>query len=595
MGDKAFVYFEDQVAGSKRLYENPLEIIEAWSVDEVRPALKRMAAYQASGQYLAGYFSYELGLLFEDRLRALIPKTRAESPNTPLLQFGVFEKYAHKGLPKAQDGHVADLKPLWTLTQYQKRFAQVMGLIEAGDVYQVNLTFPLRGTYSGDGAGIYQRLKSAQPVKYGGVISLGGAEIVSLSPELFFELEGDNITMRPMKGTSRRGATPKQDKALAKALQMDAKNRAENLMIVDLLRNDLSRIAVRGSVKVSDLYRLETYPSLHTMTSGIKARLDTVDFEDILLALFPCGSVTGAPKIRAQEIIGKLETAPRGAYCGAVGLIDPAPKNSQDNENGFMRFNVGIRTLVLHGNGTCTYGVGSGVVADSQPRAEYEECLLKSAFLQDGFGLIETFGWHQDTGFMWLDLHLRRLQKSADELGFSFSANNVTQALGTIILDISGPHKIRLELRKNGRIDVGANPLRISEPDAIWPVSLSKNPLSSTNTLLSHKTTRRDFVESELARLKAKTGCKEVLFFNERGELCEGSYTNVFVEKDGQIFTPSLSCGLLPGILREVMLANGQAVERVLYRADLLEAGAVYIGNSVRGLMKAELTNTARQ
>ena len=520
MTDKAFVYFEDQEAGSKRLYENPLEIIEAWSADDVAPALKRMGACQASGRYLAGYFAYELGYLFEDTLRALLPNT----PGTPLLQFGVFEKFSDGGLPDGQDGHITDLKPAWSLAQYQKRFTQVMNLIEAGDVYQVNLTFPLYGQYAGGGAAVYQALKSAQPVKYGGVISLGGDEIVSLSPELFFALKGEKVTMRPMKGTTGRGPTPKQDKALAKALQQDAKNRAENLMIVDLLRNDLSRIAVRGSVKVSDLYRLETYPSLHTMTSGIEARLEDVEFEDILRALFPCGSVTGAPKIRAQEIIRELEGTPRGAYCGAVGFIDP---------NGDMRFNVGIRTLVLHGDGTCTYGAGSGVVADSNATAEYEECLLKSTFLQDGFGLIETLGWHGDTGFMWLDLHVRRLQKSARQLGFSFGHKDVTQALGTATTHLSGPHKIRLELRKNGRIDVRASPLGISAPDAIWPVTMSKKNLSSSDKLLAHKTTRRDFIESELLRLKTKTGCHEILFFNERGELCEGSYTNVFVKKGG--------------------------------------------------------------
>ncbi len=586
MTDKAFVYFEDQAVGAQRLYENPLEIIEAWSADEVTPALKRMAAYQRGGKYLAGYFAYELGLLFEDTLRPLLPKNLAENSTGPLLQFGVFDKFSNVDLPNNQDGHINGLKPAWSLAQYQKRFAQVMDLIEAGDVYQVNLPFPLRGTYCGGGASIYQKLKSAQPVKYGGVISLGGAEIVSLSPELFFELEGGKITMRPMKGTSRRGLTPKRDTALAKALQMDAKNRAENLMIVDLLRNDLSRIAVRGSVKVSDLYRLETYPSLHTMTSGIEAQLADISLGQILQALFPCGSVTGAPKIRATEIIRALEASPRGAYCGAVGLIDP---------NGDMRFNVGIRTLVLHEGGTCTYGVGSGVVADSDANAEYEECLLKAAFLQDGFGLIETFGWHEDTGFMWLDLHLGRLQRSAEELGFSFGEKDIAQALEAATANLSGPHKIRMQLNRNGQFDVQTSPLSISAPGAIMPVSLSQNTLSSSDKLLAHKTTRRQFIESELARLQTETGCKEVLFFNERGELCEGSYTNVFVEKGGKTFTPPLPCGLLPGIMREVMLANGEVVERVLYIDDLLDADAIYVGNSVRGLMKAGLTDTAKQ
>ncbi len=582
MGDKAFVYFEDQTAGRRRLYKNPLEIIEAWSAADMAPALKRMTACQTNGQYLAGYFAYELGYVFEDRLQALLPETRTG----PLLQFGVFETFSDADLPKTQNGYMADLEPAWTLPQYKKRFGKIMDLIEAGDVYQVNLTFPLGGRYSGDGAGIYHALKSAQPVQYGGVISLGHNEIVSLSPELFFTLADEKILMRPMKGTARRGHTRKQDKALAKALQLDAKNRAENLMIVDLLRNDLSRIAVRGSVKLSDLYRLETYPTLHTMTSGIEARIDNVALEDILRALFPCGSITGAPKIRAQEIIRELEQAPRGAYCGAVGLIDP---------DGSMRFNVGIRTLVLHDDGTCTYGVGSGVVADSKARAEYDECLLKAAFLENGFGLVETFGWHESTGLMWLDLHLERLQKSADRLGFVHVRQNIVQALKTAVTGLSGPHKIRLELSRNGQIDVQSRPLDICAPNALWPVTLGKNPLSSSDKLLAHKTTRRGFVESELARLQSETGCREVLFFNERDELCEGSYTNVFIEKGGHMFTPPLSCGLLPGILRQVMLANGQAVERILHINDVLEADAFYMGNSVRGLIKGALTGSARR
>ena len=460
-----------------------------------------------------------------------------------------------------------------------------MAYIRAGDVYQINLTFPLRGTYQGSAAALYQQLKSKQPVRYGGVISLGGDDIVTLSPELFFEKDGGAISMRPMKGTIERGSNMKEDAAFAEVLQQDEKNRAENLMIVDLLRNDLSRIAKPGSVKVDDLFSIETYPTLHTMTSGIKARLDDVGFTEILRALFPCGSVTGAPKIRAMEIIDELEDGPRGAYCGALGLIDP---------DGFMRFNVGIRTLTLGADGSCEYRVGSGVVADSNGADEYKECLLKASFLQDDFKLIETFGWHQQTGFMYLDLHLKRLEASARALGFMCDLAQVKKMLTKAVADLSGPQKVRLTLARDGDIEVKSAALKFTEPRQAWPVSLSKNALNSENQYLVHKTTKRGFIEAELARLSTLTGCKEVLFFNESGELCEGSYTNVFIIKDGQIITPSLSSGLLPGVLRQAFLETGEAKESVLKIDDLLAADQVYIGNSVRGLIWAELVSNER-
>jgi len=583
-----YVFLEDQLADRRRLYQNPCEVITAYTREEVADALRRMETCQAQGQYLAGYFAYEMGYLFEAKLRPLLSK----QSKSPLLQFGVFENYSTAELPAASAGEVSDFKPLWSQKVYKKHFAKVMAWIEAGDVYQVNLTFPMHGTYSGDASGVYANLKSAQPVSYGGVISLGGSDIVTLSPELFFALDGETISMRPMKGTVRRGKTDAEDEALAKALQSDVKNRAENLMIVDLLRNDLSRIAKAGSVKVTDLYTLETYPSLHTMTSGIEAHIQDIPFAHILQALFPCGSVTGAPKIRAQEIIHELEATPRGAYCGAIGLIDPPREN---NNGGFSRFNVGIRTLELQRDGRCHYAVGSGVVADSDADNEYAECLLKAAFLQTEFGLIETFGWHEQTGFMWLDLHIDRLKKSAAQFGFAFCETDIVQALNAAVETQSGPQKIRLELSKDGRTKIEASALPIPNPSVIIPITLSKNPLSSADNLLTHKTTRRGFIEADLSRLNAQTGCSEVLFFNESGELCEGSYTNVFIRKDGRMLTPPVSCGLLPGVLRRALMESGMVHEHILTLDDVRNADELYIGNSVRGLMRVRLTSAERQ
>ena len=577
-----YVFLEDQLAGRRRLYQSPREIITAHTPGEVAAALARMEICRAQGQYLAGHLAYELGYVFEDKLRPLMP----ENMDTPLLQFGVFDGFTDAGLPAQAGGQINGLEPDWDYAAYKNCFDKVMAWIRAGDVYQVNLTFPMHGAYQGDAASIYAKLKSAQPVKYGGVISLGGADIVSLSPELFFEMQGGKISMRPMKGTARRGETEAQDLALAQALQQDTKNRAENLMIVDLLRNDLSRIAAAGSVSVSDLYTIETYPSLHTMTSGIAAEVPDIPFADILQALFPCGSVTGAPKIRAQEIIRELEHSPRGAYCGAMGLIDP---------DGYSRFNVGIRTLSLRRDGSCKYAVGSGVVADSDAQDEYDECLLKAAFLKDGFGLIETLGWHEQTGFMWLDLHMARLEKSASELGFQYSETEVLQALNAAVASLSGAHKIRLELSKDGNFEITVEVLQIANPDIPWDIALSKNPVASSDTLLSYKTTRRHFIDGELRRLKKLTGCDEVLLFNERGELCEGNYTNVFIVKDGRMLTPPIISGLLPGVLRQALIASGQARELVMTIEDVKNADEIYIGNSVRGLIRAKLITSDKR
>ncbi|PHR60181.1 MAG: aminodeoxychorismate synthase, component I [Robiginitomaculum sp.] len=579
-----YVYFEDQLAEAgaarQRLYTQPIEIITANCVDDIAPALAHMQKMHQEGLYLAGYFSYELGHVLEP----VLDKLYQEGSAKPLLKFGVFKDFEHAGLTPTQNVYLGEGKPLWSLAQYQKRFAKVMAYIRAGDVYQINLSFPVYGDYVGDGASVYEHIKARQPVRYGGVISLGGDEIVSLSPELFFETEDRCLRMRPMKGTCARSTDSTIDMQLAKALQQDVKNRAENLMIVDLLRNDMSRLSVAGSVSVTDLFSIETFPTLHTMTSGIESTLeDGVDLVQILKALFPCGSITGAPKIRAQEIIQDLETQSRGAYCGAHGYIDP---------NGDMRFNVGIRTLILQADKCYVYNVGSAVVADSDGAAEYDECLLKSEFLQSPYQLIETFGWDYQIGFMHFDLHLARLCASAKKLGFKYDPICVTQALEDFVVNLDTPHKVRLTLDKNGDVMVSGEALNLLSAHEVWDVALSKNTVNRADPLLMHKTTRRGFLDGERRRLNTLTGCQEVLLFNTEGELCEGSFTNVFVEKKGTLFTPPISAGLLGGILRHVLLANKEAQECQLTYEDVITADALYIGNSVRGLIKVRLLDT---
>ena len=575
-----YVYFEDQLksrAGEdRRLYEHPLDVITADDPGEVAGALDKMRAASAQGYYLAGYFSYELGYCLEPSLQHLLPKDR----KTPLIHFGVFSSFSRGSLP-ASNAIISKPKPVWSARNYKVEFNRVKAYIEAGDIYQANLTFPVIGTVQGSAAGVYQSLKQKQPVEYGGIISLGGPQIISISPELFFQKYGDRVSMRPMKGTAPRHKDTNTDLEIARSLSLDPKNRAENLMIVDLLRNDLSRICRAGSVKVDKLFEIESYPSLHTMTSSLSAQLENeMDLEDILAAMFPCGSVTGAPKIRAMEIINELEPRPRNAYCGAIGLIDP---------NGDMRFNVAIRTMTITKDGAYSYAVGSGVVYDSQAQDEYDECLLKSAIVQQDFELIETLGWHQQTGFMHVDLHLSRLKASAKQLGFICSVDEVTACLHRAVKGKQGPHRVRVRLTRAGDIDCQAFTFKPVAIESQWTLSLSKVRLDEHNPLLAHKTTLRTVYDGEKARLSKLTGCDEAIFLNTKDEVCEGSFTNIYAKIGGTLLTPPLTAGLLPGIGRQVLLSTGEASEQILTVKDILEADDLFVGNSLRGLIPAKL------
>ncbi|HEY8138065.1 MAG TPA: aminodeoxychorismate synthase component I [Methylocystis sp.] len=378
---RPYVLFEDgQAAGQVQLFEAPEELIVAREPGEAREAFARMEAASKRGLYLAGYASYELGYALEPKFSTqTTPRSR-----TPLLLFGAFRAPRVCTLaPADMAAPRIALTPAWSESEYAERFRACRDYIFAGDVYQINLTFPLYGRFEGEPLALYRALRKRQPVAYGGVVALGGETIVSLSPEVFFESHsllsatgapmGRAIRARPMKGTAQRGFMPPEDMARAKYLVEDEKSRAENLMIVDLLRNDLSRLAEVGSVKVTDLFTVQTYPTLHQMTSGIEAKLrENVTLAELFSGLFPCGSVTGAPKIRAMEIIRDLECAARGVYCGSLGVISP---------DGDMRFNVAIRTLTIFPDHELICNVGSAIVADSTAREEYGECLIKARFL----------------------------------------------------------------------------------------------------------------------------------------------------------------------------------------------------------------------
>ncbi len=571
-----YILLDDQITHRLRYYTDPVDLVVAREANEVEAAFAQLIAYHEQGYYLAGYLSYELGFALEPKLAPLMPENR----ESPLLQFGVFKSVSND----APADHLytsqrldLNLKPEWTQADYSARFNRVMDYIRGGDVYQINLTFPMHGIYDGPAQTLYAAFRHRQKGRYGGIISLGeGPEIISLSPELFFRKEGREMSMRPMKGTRPRALNQADDTRIAEDMRTEAKSQAENLMIVDLLRNDLSRISEPGSVQVPELFALETYPTLHQMTSRVTSRLKAgADFADIFKSLFPCGSVTGAPKIRAMEIIDELEDAPRGAYCGSLGYIDPG---------GEACFNVGIRTLVLDG-GKLRYSVGSGLVLDSGAADEYAECLLKADVVrpQERY-LIETLHWDTAIGFARLPRHKKRMQKAAKTLGYKFSSKRFDLTLQKV--SAMTAQRVRLSLSKNGNFTLQHSDY-VEATDL--KLSLSKHPLTPDVQMTGHKISARQFYDGERGRVNTHTGADEVLFLNANHELCEGSYTSLFLEKDGQLLTPALSSGILPGILREEFVETGKAKEAILTLNDLLCADKIYLGNSLRGLVPATL------
>ena len=576
--------------GEALLFEAPLDLAVAWHAGDVEPALQKLERAWSEGLYAAGFACYELGYLLDPKLASLIPQKR----KMPLLWFGIYQAPRQFDRKRLTEWLAAKASPDYafvpkgvamTRAAYSKQFAEVQRLIAAGDIYQLNLTFKGRFKLGGSPLALFADLRRKQKVAYGAVISADDFTILSLSPELFLEIENGQMSTRPMKGTAGRGRTLAEDSAIRDGLAADPKSQAENLMIVDLMRNDLGRLAEPGSVNVSDLFTVETYPTLHQMTSGVTARLrDNANLKTILRGLFPPGSVTGAPKIRAVELIRALEDEPRGVYTGAIGLLAPG---------GRARFNVAIRTLTLSADGEGEIGIGSGLVHESKADAEYDECLLKMRFLTDpmtftDFQLIETLRFAPGSGYDYFDEHIERLTQSAAYFGFLWEREAVVTSLENKAMSLGGPHRVRLLLAENGSIEISAFPMTAPAPGAVQRFMFSDKIMESSNVFLYHKTTNRQIYDEDFARLTEAHSCDEVLYVNERGELTEGSRTNIFIERNGILLTPALSCGLLPGTLRARLLIEGKARETILKHKDLESAETIYIGNSVRGLMRAE-------
>ncbi len=576
------------------LFIDPVEIVTTADPSQIGPCLERLDAAAGRGLWAAGYFSYELGCFLEPSL-----KPRYDG-RFPLLWFGLFASpivFDHgtgsfappfSPLPARRapvpDFAVEGTRLEITEEEYRRSLNRIKGHIAAGDTYQVNFTTKYRFRFRGSPAGLYLSLRENQPVPFAAYLRTGERDILSASPELFFRRDGLDLTLRPMKGTMARGRTREEDSRQIERLAADPKNRAENIMIVDLVRNDLGRICVPGSIETADLFHVEKYDSLLQMTSTVRGRLrEETSLRHLLSALFPCGSVTGAPKIRTMEIIRRLEKSERGVYCGAVGFLSPG---------GQAVFSVPIRTAVLEG-AEGEMGIGSGVVADSDPRLEYGECLLKGRFLthpRPPLRLLETILWEKGKGFHLIEAHLERMAASADYFDFPFPRVDILRELEETAesFDDGTPRRVRLLLGRDGSREISSSLLEPTAPGPL-PIRLAPLTVDSTDPYLFHKTTRREVYDRELAAAR-KEGFFEVIFVNERGEVTEGAFTNIFLDRGGNLATPPVDGGLLDGVLRRHLLREGEGrvTESVLFPADLMSAERILVGNSVRGLVEVQ-------
>ncbi|WP_343518169.1 aminodeoxychorismate synthase component I [Sphingomonas sp.] len=581
LGPAPFVLLDDARPGGAdaRLYRDPVRIVAAHAPGEVRNALAALDAARRERLHAAGYLAYEAGHALESKLGT------PASAGGPLLWFGLFESYETVAaadvpvlLPDPRGAWIGRPRPRIGRADYDAAFARVHDWIEAGDIYQANLTFRASVRLLGDPLAAYAAIRGRAAAGYGGIVWTGEDWLLSFSPELFFALRDGELIARPMKGTTPRGATPEADAAAKAALASDPKQRAENLMIVDLMRNDLTRIAQPGSVHVPELFKVETYPTLHTMVSTVSARLaEGTSIGEVIAATFPCGSVTGAPKIRAMEVIGAVEADARGPYTGSIGRIDAA----EESGSAGAAFNVAIRTLHLPAGGeTASIGLGSGVVADSRAGEEWDECLAKGAFLTRGQGqvdLIETMAFDPALGIALLERHLARIKTSAEALGFAFDRHAARNELQAATFRLRKPARVRLLLSRTGNVAIGTAPLPLV-PDRPVAVAIRAREVAPRDFRLAHKTSDRQIYP----RVE---GAFETLYIDGEGFLTEGSFTSIFVERGGKLLTPPLARGILPGVLRAELIEGGRAMEAELTPADL--ARGFFIGNALRGLVAA--------
>jgi len=547
----------------------PRQVIAAAAIPEVIPAIREAEAAARGGAWVVGYVAHEAAPAFDPALRVL-------PAAGPLAWFGVHDAPLGPPPPGPADARVAGIEPEVTPAGHAAAVREIREAVAAGAVYQVNFTFRMRGRLEGDPLALYRRLRGAQGSGEAAYVRAGGRAIVSASPELFLARRGDTVVTRPMKGTARRGRWPAEDEEARRHLAASEKDRAENVMIADLLRNDLGRVAATGSVRAGPLLEVERLRTVWQLTSTVSARLRPgVDLADLFAATFPCGSVTGAPKVAAMALVARLERSPRGAYCGAVGFIAPG---------GDCCFNVAIRTAEVDlSTGAVAYGTGGGITWDSDPAAEWEEALAKSRVLEADPGLptlLETMRLEEGRVAL-LDGHLARLSGSAGYHGIPLDVAAVRARIGAE----PGDARLRLLVDPAGAVALTRAPLPPA-PAGPVVVALSAEPVDRRDPALFHKTTRREPYDR---RRERRPDAFDVLLLNREGEVTEGTFTNVVADLDGERVTPPLDAGLLPGVFRADLLARGEVREQRLLPSDLSRARRLWVVNALRGWIEARL------
>jgi para-aminobenzoate synthetase/4-amino-4-deoxychorismate lyase len=588
--------------GLRCSFSAPRHTLVAHTPEQVKPLLHAIEAFAKQGLWCVGYLRYEAASAFDSALQT-------HATEGPLAWFGVFDQAlpwpAEHNLDETTTNAGEATQVNWhsalTRAEFDVQMDRIHAAIAAGEFYQVNYTAPLRGDFVGNASALFERLHRAQPKGYAAFIDSGGEQVLSVSPELFFDWKDNQILARPMKGTAPRGTDDVADAALANGLRQSPKERAENVMIVDLLRNDLSRIAQPHTVKVPTLFAVQTLPTVLQMVSDVTASTRPgTTLCDVFTALFPCGSITGAPKVRAMQMIRALEPSPRGVYCGAIGVLRPG---------GHATFNVAIRTVTLTGR-RATCGIGSGITSDATAPAEWQEWQHKRRFLDQAshsFNLLETLRLEGGV-FQHLNLHLARLQSAARHFGYPFDESRVRNALqaldwpqaspspanpqpGAIIAPASSAAwRVRLQLDAHG------TPLTekfaLNSTPALVNIALSATYFESSDSEFTRfKTSRRDHYEAFAPRDPAVF---DTLLYNRRGELTECTRGNIALLLDGRWVTPALRCGLLPGVGRAYWLQNGRVIEAVITLADLPRAQGVAFINALRGWVNAQLTGQTR-
>jgi para-aminobenzoate synthetase / 4-amino-4-deoxychorismate lyase len=546
-------------------FSEPHQVLVATKLEQVPDALNEVERLvEARGWHAAGFVSYEAAPGLDSALL-----THA-GDGFPYFWFGLYPQPRIVALPAPDSPIDLDWQPAVEPASYNAAIYRIKEYIARGRTYQVNYTMRLQAAFDASPWKFFLQLAQTQN-QHAAYLDTGRYAICSASPELFFELDGEKITCRPMKGTSRRGRTTEEDRFQANWLGNSEKNRAENVMIVDMIRNDLGRIAKTGSVHVPELFRVERYPTLWQMTSTVTART-SAPLAEVFGSLFPSASITGAPKISTMKIIHELEAAPRRIYTGTIGYFSPGRRAS---------FNVAIRTaLIDRREYKAEYGVGGGIVWDSTSKDEYEEAILKARVLTEGsphFSLLETMLWTPEDGIFLRDRHIERLLDSARYFGFTLSKQSLEECLDGVSPALDRPHRIRLLLNRDGSIEISSSLFSFAREPI--HVSMAAAPINSMDVFLFHKTTRREVYD--LARA-GHPDCDDVLLYNERGEMTEFTIGNLVVELDGELITPPVDCGLLAGTFREDLLETGKIMERAIPLPRLKECTKIYRVNSVR-------------